>query len=392
MNLLKQFTLSDFPSGYTVSPGSIAVAPKNIYIPVTSQAQQKGRLLVYDYDGMRQNDKEFDLDYTSGISYGGATYYNGQVWVVSDEQIDERFAGCIEIYDPIQKVKVSNIGLDWLTGHEEFQCLGITVEQNKIYVLSKRTGWVNRQQVSEKYLVEHYTPEGDWIGYSDLNSNNPEPIGLADDENELFVCDVPGNKAYSYKAKEQKNDFLSDGTKDFNLDPGNIKCHGIGYNGIAFIVLRYYDLNNQVSPAIFIYGDTDIMPPFDPDGHSSSVTTGIYKQFESLCDEFDRKFSVLSKGSSIPKEWNIEGKTEQDIQMYFKTSADFLTASNLESRAFGSLVYFDFIPQYTLPGLIEGDVIVDADQDSSAKSRYEIVGFYESGNGNYQKIIARKVG
>ena len=409
MGLLKQFDLTNFPDGYAISPGSIATGPRQIYIPAINPTEEKARMLVYDYggndlntDGERKESEEFRLKYTEGIVYGGATWYNNQIWIVSDEQVENEFTGCVEAYSTDGK-KVQNFSLPWMWGFSLFQCLGITVEKNSFYILTKRVGWFDDEELKESfsntYHIERYNINGVFEEKCLLNNIN-NPVGLTDNENQLFTVGIEENKTYSHN---KDNNSLTEG---FGLVPGNNPAHGIGYNRASFSVLK-----NSNPYRVFIYGDGNVIPddtdstqPVDP--HSASLVTKVNQVFGSL-GKYGRNYRIEGHQWDYPVD---PGYKLKSVQMYQGSAVDFLTSTNLENKLFKSTDYLKFIPQYTLPGLNLGDIIVDDGYYSSDPNdpnynsdsdpdycppvpdwKFEIIDFKEIANGQFQAIYAQRI-
>ena len=452
-SLIKEFPIT-LDSGFEISPGSIATGPNRIYIPAKSDTESK--MFVFDYgcdentgldngeNGKRIIDEEFELPFTRGISYGGATYYSKKIWVVSNEQIENKFMGCIEAYDPESKPrgkKTQGITLPWMWGAKEFQVLGITIEDGNFYILTKRRGWIKEKERKGDYKIEWYDTGGNLKqSYDSFNivkypyQTNLTPIGLTDKNMLFFIGDIDNNKAYSYDNEFLLNnreyllgnqDFILD-NQDFDFEDNNTlnnnlisttptdqnkgNPHGIGYNGASFSVLRYPNLlisiytedtkdgkNNKIC-------SIDDIDPIGQISHGASLVTDENKQFSGL-GKYGRQFKIESS-EGVLKQWkrnrNKDNETiENKMVMLFGPSVDFLTSTNLESGLFKSVDYVKFIPQYTFPGLELGDIIIpDEDIPESNSSReiletdtkFEIIDFKEGGSGRIQTIYTKRIG
>ena len=466
MGLLKKFAIDtsfdpDNPDSpyYNIAPGAIATSPNRIYIPATNQKEEVSRMLVYDYggndldtDGQRKLSEEFYLSFTRGVVYGGSTWYNGEIWTVTDEQKENRFIGCVERYSE-SGVKNGAFSLPWMWGYEEFIPLGITVEQNLIFILTKRTGWLNGQKLEKSYQIEKYNTNGDLEDIFKLQIGNKNPVGLTDTELCLYVGDASDNKLYGYDNKisldEEKildgaGNSIEDGYGNtlstilgsFDFELGNFISHGIGFNGESFGILKVEQgildgagnsiedgcgnlISSNIEPYIFIYRYRDGNIIFDEDGddddgiiekdgavdHRTSLISRLNRQFGNI-GKYGKKMSVVRLDENDIDfdicEWIINGASEDKITFYFGPAADFLTASNLENEIFGTLDFFKFIPQRTLPGLRKGDLIVGREKvedsndyielSSLPATRFQIVGFRESANGHTQTIYCQRVG
>ena len=382
MGLLKQFDLTDFPPGYVISPGSIAASPTRIYIPAINSDIESARMIVYDYggndlniNGERKKSEEFRLKYTEGIIYGGATWYNGGIWIVSDEQVESEFTGCVEEYSTDGK-KVQNFSLPWMWGFKLFQCLGITVEKNSFYILTKRVGWFDNEELKESfsntYHIERYNINGVFEEKCPLNDIN-NPVGLTDDETQLFTISIDENKTYSYN---KDNNPL---TEDFGLDSDNNPAHGIGYNSASFSVLK-----NSDPYRVFIYGDGNVIPDnTDPIAiHGASLVYDFYQQFASIAP-YSRKYDIQRMNRVVE-----EDLEKFPMEMYFGSAVDFLTSTNLENKIFKNVDYLKFIPQYTIPALEIGDIIFETDNTTK---RFEIIDLKEGADGKTQTIYGQRI-
>ena len=424
MGLLKHFDLTDFPDGYVISPGSIATSPTRIYIPAINTGIESSRMIIYDYggndlntNGERKEPEEFRLKYTEGIIYGGATWYNGGIWVVSDEQVESEFTGCVENYS-VEGQKIQSFGLPWMWGYEDFKCLGITVEKNFFYILTKRIGWFDNEELKESksntYHIEKYNINGNFERKYRLHTSNADPIGLTDNEINLVVGDKEDNQAYYY------DDMINLLSEDLNFvpdtdNPGldNSPEHGIGYNGASFSVLR-----DSIPYRVFIYGDGNVIPDgsIQPiNRHGDSLVTRVNEVFSSL-GQYGRNYKIENKENgefyewAYPKNDDKEGEVFESIEMYQGSAVDFLTSTNLENKVFKNVDYLKFIPQYTLPGLKLGDIIVDDGHDRNqdgnrnnttegnmfddppiTSNRFEIIDFKEVANGQLQVIFAQRI-
>ena len=413
---------------YEIFPGAIATSPTRIYIPATSQEHELARMLVYDYGGNdleipgeRKLDEEFKLTFTKGINYGGATWYNGEIWVVSDEDKENSFIGCVERYSP-EGVKGSGIGLPWMWGYELFQALGITVEDNSFYILTKRTGWFDDVKLNNQYQIERYNGSGEFEEVFPLGPGNDNPVGLTDNEELLYVGDITDNKSYAY------SNMILDSDEDFTFDNENINEHGIGYNGASFSVLRIIDSNSLNDPRIFIYG-TGLVIPEDPilsDVYDSE--TLVYrrnKQFGNI-GRYAETFKVfrppdlnnaITRGQDkfINLILDGQGNTIEDgqgntiipgslkIEIMLWSSHVEVGGENTDNQLFDRLNYVKFISRHTLPNLKTGDQIVsipdptkipkpgEKDKRRKIEVRFEILGFKEAANGYTQTIFAQRI-
>ena len=444
MPLLKQFPIDiSIPDiddeDFEIFPGAIATSPTRIYIPATSQEHGLARMLVYDYGGNdldipgeRKLDEEFKLTFTEGINYGGATWYNGEIWVVSDEDKENSFIGCVERYSP-EGVKGSGIGLPWMWGYELFQALGITVEDNSFYILTKRTGWFDDVKLNNQYQIERYNGSGEFEEVFSLGPENDNPVGLTDDgdddnpdSNLLYVGDITDNKTYTYDKLiiNSDQDFtfeellfdgvgntIEDGVGNTIEGVEDIGIYGIGYNGASFSVLRIIDPSSFNDPRIFIYGTGNVLPE-DP------ILSDIYDS-ETLVYRRNKQFGNIGRYAETflvfrSTDFDTPITTGQDkfknldppqngIEIMLWSSHVETGGENTENQLFERLNYVKFISRHTLPNLKTGDQIVSIpdptkipksgqeDKRRQIEVRFEILGFKEAANGYTQTIFAQRI-
>ena len=288
---------------------------------------------------------------------------------------------------------------------ESFQCLGITIEENSFYILTKRTGWFGDEKLDDDYRIEKYDISGKFEKSFELDTNNLNPVGLTDNEELFFVGDVVDNELYSYNSNINHDD-----TQDIDLESDNEKAHGVGYNGSSFSILRYRNSSNTISPYIFIYGECDVIPdtPTGKSGvrvHGASLITQVNKVFGGL-GKYGRNFKIEKKTGGF-HQWCYPDTmtTFESVEMFQGSAVDFLTSTNLENKLFKTTDYLKFIPKYTLPGLELGDIIVDDGHDSNQDGdrndegdevaipsrRFEIIDLKEIANGQFQAIYTQRV-
>ena len=351
--------------------------------------------------GERQYDEEFRLPFTEGIIYGGATYYDGNLWVVSDEQIENEIIGCIEKYN-LSGEKESGIGLPWVWDHKLFEPLGLTIEESNFYVLTKRTGWFQNQKLNNDYYIERYNSSGDYQDNYRLSDENANPIGLTDDSsrnniesNLIYIGDLTDNKLYSY------DDLISGQDDDIGLETESEKIHGIGYNGASFGILRYRNPDNDIRPEIFIYGSGNLIPYEDievipEDDDIQSLVRRRRKQFKS--PKYSTTFSIIRFGSDLLGFERVESNTKgkevySEEKMFYSADVSFLDSMDSESLLDDrSKRYVTFIPEYTLVGLKVEDVITFPFEGSELPSlKFKITGFKEAANGYVQTILAEDI-
>lgn len=456
LNLLKDFNIN-LPEGFIISPGSIAVSSDRIYLPAKNEEECVSRMFVFDYISDLINDserrieeEEFKLPFIEGIVYGGAAYYNEEIWIVSDEQIENKLTGCLERYT-LSGEQGDGIGLPWMWGFKKFEALGLTVELNSFYILTKRAGWFSGEKLGKElivdgqekivgeYRIEKYDALGEYEKSFKLDDSNSKPIGLTDSQKckiyeldsegnkiliketpIIFAGNIPSNKLYPYDIEIKIIDDIKDwlifrDKDDMNVDVNNI--HGIGFNEGRFSVLQNNSDNNSYK--IFIFDqDPNIVCDIEEDikinPYSASITTRSNEVYidNNNSDEdntgFTGWFQIFKEGSEDPKQTCKPEDTNPDlskrslpseIKMYFASAADFLSPTVLQHGLFRSVDHIKFIPEYTIPGLETGDIIRPTRGNKKRNNQrdgipdtwqFEITDFKEGGN-VFQIIFTKRI-
>lgn len=373
---------------WTIALGAFAASTERLYIPAYDANLKWARMLPFDFDGNKKLDEVFQLPLTPGTIYGGATFYNGQIWVVTDEQREDSYVGCIRRFT-LQGEAAPGIGLPWMYGTpKDFQPLGITLKNNLIYVVTRRTGWFQGTKLNNDVRVERYDAQGNYEGSHKLDISNARPAGLVNDGTDFYDVDVNDRTLEGYD-----NDF-GQTIKTYHLNSANLHPRGVAYNGASIGVLDIAASESKV----FFYGQkikpdpgTHPITPITPSGdgtHKGSTVTRRYRQYERA-QGFTKNYDVIRLHQN---DVDYDEIVSNQV-MYIESTVRHLDAYEAHNRLFESLAFQTFVPKYTQPGLQVDDLIVPVFEGANLPTeRFRILGFIEAGNGRAQMIQTERIG